>query len=104
MIKHYTLQDRPPNFKDGDEVLVDMSVMGAAELDLMSGKVVGKASEHIIDYWIVDFGMSLNKDKNFSCYPFKVLSIPHIAIVKNFVPDNLVKQFTKTPTDAEPRA
>ena len=82
MIRHYTLENKP-SFNDGDEIDVDMSVMGAKSLGVMKGKVVGKASDHIIDMWIIDFGMSLNEDKNFSMYPFKVLNVIHTAIVDN---------------------
>jgi hypothetical protein len=85
MIKRYTLENKP-TFKDGDEVDVDMGVMGASDLGIMRGKVVGKVSDHIIDTWIVDFGQSLNKDKNFSTYPFKVVGVIHTAIVESVPP------------------
>ena len=80
MIKRYTLEKKP-TFNDGDVIDVDMSVMGADKLGIMRGKVVGKVSDHIIDQWIVDFGQSLNSDKNFSLYPFKVLAVIHTAIL-----------------------
>lgn len=54
---------------------------GAESLGLMYGKIVGKSSDYIIDYWIVDFNESLTKDKAFVSYPFKVLSVLHTAFV-----------------------
>ena len=76
MIKTYKLEDPKPTFKDGDTVIVDMSVMGGG--GLLAGTVVGKGSEHIIDMWLVQF------KRNFApTYPFKVVSVIHTAIVKS---------------------
>ena len=75
MIKRYTMEEKPC-FKDGDQVLVDMAVMGSAPLGIMKGTIVGKGSEHVIDMWLVQF------EKNFApTYPFKVVSVIHTAIV-----------------------
>ena len=75
MIKRYTLENKP-KFKDGDVVLVDMSVMGS-DAGVISGKIVGKGSEHIIDMWMIEF------DRDFGpTYPYKVVSVIHTAIVE----------------------
>ena len=76
MIKTYTLEDPKPTFKDGELVIVDMSVMGSK--GLLAGTVVGRGMEHVIDFWYVQF------KKNFApTYPFKVVSVIHTAIVKS---------------------
>jgi hypothetical protein len=76
MIKTYTLEDPKPNFKDGDMVIVDMSVMGST--GLLAGTVVGRGMENIIDFWYVQF------KKNFApTYPFKVIPVIHTAIVRS---------------------
>lgn len=77
MNRTYTLMDPKPTFKDGDKVMVDMSVMGMGQdAPLLEGTIVGKGSEHVIDMWLIQF------DRDFApTYPFKVLSVIHTAIV-----------------------
>ena len=54
-----------------------MSVMGWPEYGCMTGKIVGKSFEHVIDNWLVQF------DKDFSpTYPYNVIQIIHTAIIK----------------------
>ena len=75
MIKRYTLE-KHPKFKYGDKVKVDMENMGCG-LGVLDGVIVGKGSEHVIDFWLVEFlGISFGPT-----YPYKVLSVPHVAIV-----------------------
>lgn len=73
-VKRYTLEEKP-DFKDQQSVKVDMASLGCDEA-IMEGKIVGKAMTHIIDYWLVEF------PHHFPSYPFRVLSIPHVSIVK----------------------
>lgn len=80
MIKRYTLEKRP-NLKCGDSVKVDMSFFGGSTKTVLSAKVIGLASEYIIDYWIVDFGKMLNEYLEFQNYPYQAMSIPHVSIV-----------------------
>lgn len=76
MIKRYTLENKPI-LKYGDWVKVDMSFFGS-ELGIMSGKIVGKSMTHIIDNWLVEF------DQDFApTYPYKVFTVPHVAIVES---------------------
>ena len=49
-MKHYTLENKP-KLKYGDVVKVDMSVMGS-DAGILTGKVVGRAMEHIMDLWM----------------------------------------------------
>ena len=74
MIKHYTLENKPV-FKDGEIVKVDMSKMGM-DMDIMTGKIVGKSMSHIIDLWLVEFGIQF-----IPTYPYKVVAIMHTAII-----------------------
>jgi hypothetical protein len=76
MIKTYTLADKKPDFKDGAIVRVDMDHLGLKDLGVVKGKIVGKASSHVIDFWIVEFEESFG-----SSYPYRVLSVPHVAIL-----------------------
>jgi hypothetical protein len=83
MIKRYTLENKP-KFKDGDVVLVDMSVMGS-DAGVISGKIVGKGSEHIIDMWMIEF------DRDFGpTYPYKVVSVIHTAIVESLTTTEMI--------------
>ena len=75
MIKTYTLEDPKPTFKDGDTVIVDMSVLGSK--GLLNGTIVGRGMENILDFWYVQFNQDFAPT-----YPFKVVSIIHTAIVK----------------------
>ena len=79
MIKTYTLADPKPNFKYGDAVKIDMAHLGMATtlgVKTMNGKIVGKASTHVIDFWLVEV------EKDFGpTYPYKVISVPHVAIL-----------------------
>ena len=88
MIKRYTMEEKPC-FKDGDQVLVDMSVMGNTGLGLLKGKIVGKGMEHVIDFWLVEF------EQTFPLYPFKVVSVIHTAIVKSMPIDQFVEALKK---------
>lgn len=75
MIKHYTMFNKP-DFKDGQEVNVDMSVMGS-DAGILTGTIVGKNFTNIIDTWLIQF------DRNFApSYPFKVVPIMHTAIIE----------------------
>lgn len=56
-MKHYTLENKP-NFQQNDVVEVDFGVI-SPQGEILKGRIVGKASEHIIDFWIVDFGKLL---------------------------------------------
>lgn len=87
MIKRYTIEDKP-SFKDGDQVIVDMSVM-ASPLGLMKGTIVGKGSVNVIDMWLVEF------EREFPLYPFKVMSVIHTAIVKSMPIDQFVESLKK---------
>jgi hypothetical protein len=77
MIKTYTLTDPKPDFKYGDTVGVDMAHLGATDLGILPGRIVGKGSVHVIDYWLVEF----NRDFG-PTYPYRVFSVPHVAILK----------------------
>ena len=74
MIKHYTLENKP-RFEMGEAISVDMATMGMPEYGILIGCVVGKTTTHILDQWMVDFGMK------FPSYPYHVVSIIHTAIV-----------------------
>jgi hypothetical protein len=74
-MKRYTLQDSKPTFKQGERITVDMGVLGS-DVGLLPGTVVGKGSEHLIDYWLVEFNYDFGP-----AYPFRVMSVPHIAIL-----------------------
>lgn len=73
-VNHYTLEEKP-DFKDQQPVKVDMAFFGS-DAGVLQGKIVGKSTTHIIDYWMVEFPSA------FPMYPFKVLNVPHVAIVK----------------------
>jgi len=83
MIKRYTLEDKP-TFKDGDVVIVDMSVLGS-DLGVVSGEIVGKASEHIVDMWLVKFQTDFGPT-----YPFKVVPVIHTALVKTLTTKEMI--------------
>lgn len=70
----YTLENKP-SFKDGDFVLVDMGCYGFPDGTNRNGYIVGRASEHIIDMWLVQFD-----EYPTEYYKFKVLSVPHTFI------------------------
>jgi hypothetical protein len=74
MKTHYTLENKP-EFKDGDIIQVDMSHFGWPE-EIRTGKIVGKSTNYIIDYWMIEF-------LDYICdgYKFKVLNVPHTAIL-----------------------
>lgn len=77
MIKTYTLGDPKPEFKYGDSVTVDMAHLGSPALGALTGRIVGKGSVHIIDFWLIEF------DQDFGpTYPYRVFSVPHVAILK----------------------
>lgn len=77
MIKTYTLEDPKPNFKYGTAVEVDMAHLGSPSLGVLMGRIVGKGSAHIIDFWLVEF------HRDFApTYPYRVFSVPHVAILK----------------------
>jgi hypothetical protein len=81
-MKTYTLEKKP-NFVNGQWVMVDFAHLGMKEdapNRYIRGQVKGKAIEHIIDYWIVDFEDGLRGITEFQC-----LSVPHVAIVDNGV-------------------
>jgi hypothetical protein len=73
-MKHYTLENKP-NFKDGEIVRVDMSKMGM-DMNIMEGEIVGKSFSHVIDMWLVEFGIQF-----IPTYPYKVVAIMHTAII-----------------------
>ncbi len=75
MIEHYTIEAKP-KFHYGDMVEVDMAHLGN-DLGILKGKIVGRGSEHIIDFWLIEFEETFGPT-----YPFKVVSVPHVAIVK----------------------
>ncbi len=88
MVARYTLEDPKPTFKDGEQVIVDMSVMGGA--GFLRGVIVGKGMENVIDFWLVRF------DKDFGpTYPFKVTQVLHTAFVKSMPVDQLVETLKK---------
>ncbi len=75
MIKTYTLEDKKPDFKYGDAVKVDMAHLGSK--GVLPGRVVGRGSIHVIDMWLIEF------EKDFGpMYPYRVFSVPHVAILK----------------------
>ena len=74
-MKHYTLEKKP-KFKMNEHVTVDMERLGCPTLGFLPGRIVGKAFEHVLDFWLVEF------NRDFSpTYPYKVMSIPHVAIL-----------------------
>ena len=75
MIEKYTLEHKP-NFTDGELVQVDMNCFGFPP-EILTGKIVGKSFEHIIDTWLVEFPRSF-----FPTYPFKVVPVQHTFILK----------------------
>ena len=84
MIERFTLSDPKPSFKDGQFVIVDMGVLGGT--GYLTGKVVGKGSENVIDFWLVEF------DKDFGpSYPFHVTNVIHTAFVKSMPIAEFVK-------------
>ena len=75
MDKHYTLENKP-EFKDGDIVRVDMAHLGLPNGTIKQGKIVGKSIINVIDHWMIEFPEYFSDD-----YKFKVLNIPHVAIL-----------------------
>lgn len=73
---YYTLAEHPI-FKYGDKVLVDLGKL-SPKLPYLYGTVVGISTKNIIDMWMVDFGDVVDNE-----YPYHVINIPHIAIIKN---------------------
>ena len=73
-MKYYTLENKPV-FKDGEIVKVDMFKMGM-DMDIMTGKIVGKSMSHIIDLWLVEFDGCLSES-----YPFRTVAIQHTFII-----------------------
>lgn len=74
-MKHYTLEKKP-NFKMNEHVSVDMVKLGCPTYGILPGRIVGKGSEHIIDFWLVEFNMDFAPT-----YPYKVLSVFHTAFL-----------------------
>jgi hypothetical protein len=72
----YTLEDKP-DFFDGELVDVDMSEFGLPP-EILTGKIVGKASTNIVDNWLVEFPRAFPPS-----YPYQVVSTPHTFILKN---------------------
>ena len=69
------------HFKNGFMSLSTLSeILFLSELidfgSLSSLRVVGKGSVHIIDYWLVEFDIDFGPT-----YPYKVFSVPHVAIL-----------------------
>lgn len=63
-----------PNFTEGDKVSFDLGpLLGGQGI----GIVRGKASEHIVDFWIVEV-LESNIDKNY--YPWSCISVMHTAL------------------------
>ncbi len=77
MIEHYTMEAKP-TFIDGQVVKVDMERLGCPTYGIMSGKIVGKTFVHVIDTWLIEFNVAFAPT-----YPFKVLGVPHTAIIKS---------------------
>ena len=74
-VRHYTLENKPI-LTDGQIVDVDMARLGT-DLGILKGEVVGRATEHIIDIWMIKFDRAFGP-----LYPFKVIGVPHTAIVQ----------------------
>jgi hypothetical protein len=66
--------EHKPNFKDQEIVKVDMSRLGS-DGGVVNGKIVGKSVVHVIDFWLIEFA------SHFPSYPYKVLAVPHTAII-----------------------
>ena len=75
MIKHYTLENKP-KFKMNEQVAVDMRVMGMNECGILTGRIVGKGSENVVDTWLVEFNQDFSPT-----YPFRVVSVLHTAFL-----------------------
>ncbi len=73
-MEHYTMEHKP-NFKDQQLVKVDMSFFGS-DAGILQGKIVGRSMIYAIDMWMVEF------PSHFPTYPFRVLNVPHVAIIK----------------------
>lgn len=74
-MKRYTLENKP-DFIYGQKIKIDMSFFGISN-EIFEGKIVGKSFIHVIDTWLVEF------EGDFSpTYPFKVLGVPHTAILQ----------------------
>jgi hypothetical protein len=73
-MKHYTIENHP-EFKDREQILVDFGQFGFPGR-VETGKVVGKSTSYIIDYWMVEFPFVIS-----DYYKFKVLNIPHTSII-----------------------
>ncbi len=91
------MTDPKPTFKNEAFVVVDMSFFGGE--GFRTGRVVGKGVEHVIDTWIVAF------EKDFGpTYPYKVVGIPHTALVKAMPLSDFIAVMDKergTTTDME---
>jgi hypothetical protein len=72
-MKHYTMMNKP-NFNDQQKVKVDLDFFGS-DAGILEGKIVGRSMIHAIDMWMVEF------PSHFPTYPFKVLNVPHTAII-----------------------
>lgn len=82
-MNRYTLEDKP-EYKYGDMVVVDVEAMGVEMKPFglqpfPTGKIVGISVRGIIDQWMVEF------DFEWPSYPYKVVSIPHIFIIKPMI-------------------
>lgn len=76
-MKTYTLEDPKPDFKYGDKIAVDMAHLGTPDYGILPGRIVGKGSVNVIDFWLVEF------NRDFApTYPYRVFSVPHVAILK----------------------
>ena len=73
MTMNYTLENKP-KFVYGQTVYVDMKAMGVGD-GYLQGKIVGLATRHIIDHWLVEFERDFG-----STYPYRVVSVQHTFI------------------------
>lgn len=88
MIKTYTLEDPKPEFGYYENVVIDMSHLGGE--GLLAGQIVGRSMVHVIDFWLVQF------EKDFGpSYPYKVMQVPHTAIVRSMPIDEFVAVLKK---------
>jgi hypothetical protein len=77
----YTLSDTKPVFKYGESVKIHWKNLTGGQFfgeDIVNGQIVGVASRHIIDIWLVDFGTIIHDD-----YPYSTFCVPHTLIIKN---------------------
>jgi hypothetical protein len=77
MLETYCIEDIHPEFKDGDTVLVDMEKLGGKKDEIRPGTIVGIGCKNLVDFWLVEGNF------NSENYPYRVASIPHIAILKS---------------------